>query len=344
MQPRTALITGVLGQDGSYLSRLLLDKGYRVAGLIRPPADFYNHEYLGIAGRVDYRECDLSDEPAVAGVVAALRPDEVYHLGGLSSPGKSWAAPKAYTETNAFGSLYLLEAIRKHAPQARVFNAATSEMFGMGHEQGLQTENTPFLPTNPYAVTKTYAYWMADVYRKSYGLFIANGILFSHESPLRQLDFVTRKISHGVAAIKLGLAENLRLGNLDSRRDWGFAGDYVRAMWMMLQHSVADNFVISTGTVHSIRDFLHAAFGRVGIADWERYIEIDKALYRPVDLDNLYGQSSKAMTVLGWKPTVGFDELVGMMVDADLKRLSAKAAPRAVKSSDKAAKGAVDEA
>ncbi len=344
MQPRTALITGVLGQDGSYLSRLLLDKGYRVIGLIRSPADYSNHDYLGIAGRVDCRECDLNDERAIAEAIATTRPDEIYHLGGLSSPGKSWATPKAYTETNAFGTLYLLEAIRKHAPNARLFNAATSEMFGMGHEQGLQTENTPFLPTNPYAVTKTYAYWMADVYRKSYGLFIANGILFSHESPLRQLDFVTRKISHGVAAIKLGLAENLRLGNLDSRRDWGYAGDYVRAMWMMLQHSVADNFVISTGTVHSIGDFLRAAFGRVGIADWERYIEIDKALYRPVDLDNLYGQSSKAMTVLGWKPTVGFTELVGMMVDADLERLSANAKRRAATVVGGKAKGAADEA
>ena len=326
MQSRTALITGVLGQDGSYLSRLLLDKGYRVIGLVHAPADFSNHEYLGIGGHVDCRECDLSDERAVTKAVADTQPDEIYHLGGLSSPGKSWAAPKTYTETNAFGTLYLLEAIKEHAPRARLFNAATSEMFGMGHERGMQTETTPFLPTNPYAVTKTYAYWMADVYRKSYGLFIVNGILFSHESPLRQLDFVTRKISHGVAAIKLGLAESLRLGNLDSRRDWGYAGDYVQAMWMMLQHPVPENFVISTGTVHSIRDFLHAAFGHVGIADWERHIEIDKALYRPVDVYNLYGQSSKAETVLGWKPKVGFQELVRMMVDADLVRLTKKSA------------------
>jgi len=326
MSQPIALITGVLGQDGSYLSELLLAKGYRVAGLIRPPVNYYNHEYLKIAGRVEYRECDLGDERAIAGVVAALQPDEIYHLGGLSSPRQSWAAPRAYTEINALGTLYLLEALRKHAPGARFFNAATSEMFGMGHEQGLQTETTPFLPTNPYAVTKTYAYWMADVYRKSYGLFIANGILFSHESPLRQLEFVTRKISHGVAEIRLGLADKLRLGNLDSRRDWGYAGDYVRAMWMMLQHDVPENFVISTGTVYSIRDFLNAAFGHVGISDWERHVEVDMAMYRPVDIDNLYGQSSKAETALGWKPKVGFQELVRMMVDADLARLAKKRA------------------
>ncbi|EKD79364.1 MAG: hypothetical protein ACD_41C00092G0010 [uncultured bacterium] len=321
---RTVLITGVLGQDGSYLAQFLVQQGYQVIGVKRPDSDLSNHQYLGIQQQVKYLDCDLRDETAVMNLIKQIQPDELYHLGGLSAPGQSWKEPKEYTLTNALGTLYILEAVLKHSPKTRLLNAATSEMFGVSHDHGLQTEHTTFQPTNPYAVTKIYSYWMGNIYKKSYNLFVANSILFSHESPLRGEHFVTRKISQGVAKIKLGLANHINLGNIESRRDWGFAGDYVRAMYLMLQQSQPDDYVISTGQVHSLREFLALAFAAVGITDWEQYITIDPKLYRPIDLDSLYGSSDKARLTLHWQPQVTFPELVKMMVEADLKRLGAQ--------------------
>lgn len=316
-----ALITGIVGQDGSYLSQLLLQKGYQVVGLKRPSSSLANNDWLGVTTHVEYLDCDLQDETKLTELIKQYQPAELYHLGGLSAPGSSWAEPKAYTVTNALGTLAILEAIRLHSPKTKLLNAATSEMFGTSHQQGFQTEQTPFSPTNPYAVTKIYAYWMANIYRQSYQLFIANSILFSHESPLRGEQFVTRKIAQGVAKIKLGLAKTISLGNIESKRDWGFAGDYVQAMWQILQQPKPDDFVLSTGQVHSIREFLTAAFTAVGISNWEPYVTIDPKFYRPIDLNALYGSNSKAKQVLGWQPRCSFAELVAMMVEADLQRL-----------------------
>ncbi|MFA6475019.1 MAG: GDP-mannose 4,6-dehydratase [Patescibacteria group bacterium] len=322
MVNRIALITGVLGQDGSYLAQLLLHKGYQLIGTKRTTSDLSNHNYLGITKQVEYVDCDLQNETAIQDVISHYKPDELYHLGGLSAPGQSWSDPKAYTETNALGMLYLLNAIKMHSPKTKLVNAATSEMFGAQHQGGLQTEETPFQPTNPYAVTKIYAYWMGQIYKKSYNLFVANAILFSHESPLRGPQFVTRKISMGVAKIKLGLTDHIVLGNIESKRDWGFAGDYVEAMWRIAQQTEPDDFVLSTGAVHTIREYLDIAFQYIGIQDWTSYVQTDPTLYRPIDLPNLSGASEKAQRVLGWKPQVDFKALVELMVQADLGRLS----------------------
>lgn len=319
---KTALITGSLGQDGSYLAQLLVEKNYRVLAARRSSSDLSNHQYLGISDQVEYIELDLRDDEAITKVVTELQPAEIYHLGGLSSPGESWANPREYTMVNSLGMLALLDAVRLHSPQSRLLNAATSEMFGDQHQQGHQTEDTPFRPTNPYAVTKMYAYWMGHIYRQSYNLYVANAILFSHESPLRGERFVTRKITRGVAQIKLGLAKEIVLGNINSKRDWGFAGDYVEAMWRIVQQAAPDDFVLSTGQVHSIRDFLDAAFASVGITDWTPYVRIDPQLYRPIDLPNLYGASDKARRLLNWSPKVSFEDLVKLMVEADIKRCS----------------------
>lgn len=322
MTQPVAIITGVLGQDGSYLAQWLMQKGYRVIGIKRPTSNLSNHQYLGITNQVEYVDCDLQDEDAITALITHVKPAELYHLGGLSAPGNSWSQPVAYTKTNSLGTLYLLEAVRRYSPTTKILHAATSEMFGDQHQAGLQTEDTPFSPTNPYAVTKMYAYWMSQIYKRSYNLFIANAILFSHESPLRGEQFVTRKIAQGVAKIKLGLADKLVLGNIDSQRDWGFAGDYVEAMWLIVQQAQSDNFILSTGQVHTIREFLDAAFGVVGITDWTPYVQIDSKLYRPIDLPNLSGVSNKAHRVLGWKPHTNFAELVKLMVQADLNRLT----------------------
>lgn len=324
MTAPVALITGVVGQDGSYLSQLLLSKGYRVIGLKRPSSSLVNNEWLGVSANIEYVDCDLQDEAKLTELIKQYQPAELYHLGGLSAPGDSWSKPRAYTVTNALGALTLFEAVRLHSPQTKLLNAATSEMFGNSHQQGFQTEQTPFSPTNPYAVTKIYAYWMANIYRQSYQLFIANSILFSHESPLRGERFVTRKITQGVAKIKLGLAKTIVLGNIESKRDWGFAGDYVEAMWLMLQQSKPDDFVLSTGQVHSIRELLTAAFAVIGISNWEPYVTIDPKLYRPIDLNTLYGSNSKAQEVLDWQPRSRFEDLVKMMVEADIERLQNK--------------------
>jgi GDPmannose 4,6-dehydratase len=329
---KTALVTGILGQDGPYLARLLLEKDYRVLGLLprHSVQRFENLEYLGIAGDVEYVTGDLADHASILHLVQALRPDELYNLAAQSFVGSSWEIPVQTTEVNSLGVLYLLDAIRTFSPKTRFYQASTSEMFGNSHESGLQTERTPFHPRSPYAISKLYAHWMTVNYRESYGLFACNGILFNHESPIRGKEFVTRKITDGVARIKLGLSDAIALGNLDARRDWGFAGDYVRAMWLMLQGEKPDDYLVSTGETRSVRDFLDAAFRRAGIPDWSGHVTVDPRFKRPAEVFALHGKSSKAKDALGWEPEVSFEELVAMMVDADLKRLEPLAAKERV--------------
>lgn len=323
---KTALITGIIGQDGPYLAKFLLEKDYKVYGLIRryTNPNFENTDFLGITDKIEFVSGDLTDESSLINVIKIVRPDEVYNLGAQSFVGASWDQAKVTTEINSLGVLFLLNAIKNFCPNAKFYQASTSEMFGNSSSSGLQGEETPFHPRSPYAISKLYAYWMTNNFKESYGMFCANGILFNHESPIRGKEFVTRKISDGVARIKLGLASEIRLGNLDSKRDWGFAGDYVEAMWKMLQADKPDNYIISTGETHSIRDFLSVAFNYVGISDWEKYIKIDPRFKRPAELFSLHGKSDKAKSVLGWEPKVKFEELVKMMVEADLKRLKNK--------------------
>ncbi len=321
---KTALITGILGQDGGYLAKLLLEKDYKVYGLIRRYSNpnFENLEFLGVRDHIEYVSGDMTDEASLHNIIKATAPQEVYNLAAQSFVGTSWDQAKLTTEVNAVGVLYLLNAIKIHSPTTKVYQASTSEMFGNSHKDGLQTEDTPFYPRSPYAIAKLYAYWMTINFRESYGMFCANGILFNHESPIRGKEFVTRKISDGVARIKLGLAQEIRLGNLDSKRDWGFAGDFVDAMWRILQQDKPDNYIVSTGVTHSVRDFLNVAFRHVGIGHWKEYIKIDPRYMRPAELYELHGKNDKAKRILKWESKVVFDELVKMMVDADLKRLA----------------------
>lgn len=321
---KTALITGILGQDGPYLAKLLLDNDYKIYGLIRRYSNpnFSNTDYLGVTDKINFVSGDMTDESSIMNIIKTIQPAEVYNLAAQSFVGSSWDQSKVTTEINALGTLYLLNSIKYFSPTTKFYQASTSEMFGNSHIEGLQTEETPFHPRSPYAIAKLYAYWITINFKESYGMFCANGILFNHESPIRGKEFVTRKISDGVAMIKLGLADEIRLGNLDSKRDWGFAGDYVEAMWRMLQQEKPDNYIISTGETHSIRDFLDIAFRHVGITDWEKYIKIDPQFKRPAELFALHGKSDKAKKILNWEPKVDFEELVKMMVDADLKRLS----------------------
>ena len=321
---KTALITGILGQDGPYLAKVLLDKGYKVYGLIRRYSlpNYENLDYLDITDKVELISGDLMDEASLINIIKTFRPDEVYNLAAQSFVGASWDQARLTTEVNSLGVLYLLSAIRLFSPTTKFYQASTSEMFGNSSDNGLQTENTPFLPRSPYAISKLYSYWITNNFKESYGMFCCNGILFNHESPIRGREFVTRKISEGVAKIKLGLANEIRLGNITSKRDWGFAGDYAEAMWMIMQQEKPDNFIISTGQTHSVKDFLQAAFNHVGITDWEKYVKIDPQFKRPAELFDLHGKSDKAVQAFGWKPKVSFEELVKMMVDADLKRLT----------------------
>ena len=320
MRKKQAFITGITGQDGTYLSEYLLKKGYRVTGLSHS-GNLSNLKYLGIDTDVEIDMGSLTDKEKIFGIIKTLKPDEIYHLGGMTAPGDSWNQVEEFTEINVDGSLYLLEAMKLYSSRSKFFNAATSEMFGNNHDNGWQTEETPFHPTNPYAVTKIYSFWMTNVYRDSYKLFCANGILFSHESPLRAIRFVTRKISDGVARINLGLKDKIVLGNIESQRDWGFAGDYVEAIWLMLQQDKPDNFIISSGKVHSIKEYLSLAFEYVGIRNWEKHIEIDKNLFRPIDLTHLYGHSGKAKKFLGWEAKTSFEDIVKLMVKSDLDRV-----------------------
>jgi len=323
---KTALVTGILGQDGPYLAKLLLEKGYKVYGLTRRYSNpsFSNLEYLGVEKDVDYVEADLTDESSLINVIKNIRPDEVYNLAAQSFVGSSWQQAKLTTEVNAVGVLFLLNAIKFFSPTSKFYQASTSEMFGLSHEDGIQDENTPFHPRSPYGVSKVYAYWMTVNFREPSNPFACNGILFNHESPLRGIQFVTRKITDAVAQIKLGLATELRLGNLDPKRDWGFAGDYVEAMYMMLQASEPDDYVVATGETHSVQEFVEKAFDAAGIKDWQKYVKIDPRYKRPAEVPHLQGKIDKAKSKLGWTPKVTFDELVAMMVKADINRYEDK--------------------
>jgi len=314
-----ALITGITGQDGSYLAELLLDKGYEVFGMVRRSSTETTGRVEHIKDRITFLQADLLDQCSLTKALEEAGPDEIYNLAAQSFVPTSWSQPVLTGQVTGMGVTRMLEAVRQVAPKARFYQASSSEMFGKVREVP-QTETTPFHPRSPYAVAKTYGHHITVNYRESYGLFTASGILFNHESPRRGLEFVTRKITDGAARIKLGLAGELGLGNLDSQRDWGYAGDYVRAMWLMMQRDEPENFVIATGKTHSIRDFLDIAFAHVDL-DWGDYVKLDPRYLRPAEVDQLIGDSSKAKTVLGWEPTVDFKGLVTMMVDADLKLL-----------------------
>ncbi len=317
---KRAVITGISGQDGSYLAELLLEKGYEVTGVIRRSSapNLWRIEHL--LDRITLRPGDLLDQLSIMRIVQDVRPHEVYNLAAMSFVPASWDQPLLTGEYNSQGVTRMLEAIRQVDAGIKIYQASSSEMYGRVREVP-QTELTPFYPRSPYGVSKVFGHYITVNYRESYGLFACSGILFNHESPRRGLEFVTRKVSDGVARIKLGLADGLALGNLDACRDWGFAGDYVRAMWLMLQQDVADDYVIATGVSHSVRELVQAAFGHVGL-DWEKYVRIDPSFLRPAEVDHLIGDSSKARRQLGWDPSVTFEQLVGMMVDADLARLA----------------------
>jgi GDPmannose 4,6-dehydratase len=323
---KTALITGILGQDGPYLAKLLLEKDYKVYGMLRRYSNpsFENLEYLGIYKDIDYVEGDLSDEASLINIIKNTHPTEVYNLAAQSFVGSSWDQAKLTTEINSLGVLYMLNSLKYFSPTTKFYQASTSEMFGKNHVDWFQDENTPFHPRSPYGISKVYAYWMTINFRESYNMFTSNGILFNHESPLRGIQFVTRKITDGVAKIKMGLADELRLGNLDAKRDWGFAGDYVEAMYMMLQQEEPDDYVVATGETHEVREFVQLAFEAAGITDWEKYVKLDPRYMRPAEVEHLQGKPTKIMNKLGWKPKMSFKDLVTTMVQADLKRYEAK--------------------
>jgi GDPmannose 4,6-dehydratase len=325
---KKALITGILGQDGPYLAKLLLDKGYQVYGMLRRYSNpsYENLDYLDVANKVEFIEGDMTDESSLINIIKNIRPDEVYNLAAQSFVGSSWEQSKLTTEINSLGVLYLLNSIKHFSPSAKFYQASTSEMFGIGNTNGYQDENTPFHPRSPYGISKVYAYWMTVNFRESYGIFTCNGVLFNHESPLRGIQFVTRKITDGVAKIKLGLIDKLHLGNLDAKRDWGFAGDYVEAMYLMLQQPKPDDYVVATGQNHTVKEFVELAFKSAGISDWRKHVVIDPRYKRPAEVPNLLGKADKAKSVLNWKPKVSFEELVKIMVEADIKRCQAKAA------------------
>jgi GDPmannose 4,6-dehydratase len=316
----SALITGITGQDGSYLAEFLVAKGYRVVGVVRRTSHD-SYERIGhLLDRVEIVPADLLDQHSLTSVIRDVRPDEVYNLAAQSFVPTSWTQPVLTGEFTALGVTRILEALRLAHPGARFYQASSSEMFGKA-QRVPQDEGTPFYPRSPYGVAKVYGHWITVNYRESYELYAVSGILFNHESPRRGLEFVTRRVSDGVARIKLGLANELKLGNLDARRDWGFAGDYVRAMWLMLQQPEPDDYVIGTGRTHAVRELVDLAFRHVGL-DWQKYVKVDPALVRPAEVDVLQADPSKARRALGWNPEVSFEQLVVMMVEADLQRLS----------------------
>lgn len=320
MKKKKAFITGIAGQDGSYLAELLLEKGYEVHGLVRRVAVEDHRQRLsrlkGSAGSIRMHSGDVSDYPTVWRLIAAIKPDEVYHLAAQSFVGESFEDPVSTLRINIDGTAYLLSAIKELHPACRFYFAATSEMFGRVLSSP-QNEKTPFNPVSPYGISKLASFYLVRMYREGYGLFAVSGILFNHESPRRGHEFVTRKITHTAARIKLGLERELRLGNLDAKRDWGFAGDYVEAMWLMLRQKTPRDFVIGTGETHTVREFVEETFKRLGL-DWKKYVKIDKAFFRPVDVHMLLADSREARKVLGWKPKTAFRALVYMMVDSDL--------------------------
>jgi len=317
---KRALITGITGQDGSYLAELLLEKGYEVVGMVRRSSapNLWRIEHL--LDRLTLKPADLLDQLSLLQLIDEVRPHELYNLAAMSFVPASWDQPMLTGEFNAQGVTRILDAVRRVDPSIRFYQASSSEMFGKVREIP-QTELTPFYPRSPYGVSKVFAHYITVNYRESYGLFAVSGMLFNHESPRRGLEFVTRKVSDGVARIKLGLTDTLSIGNLDAHRDWGFAGDYVRAMWLMLQQDRADDCVIATGVSHSVRELIEIAFARVGL-DWQKHVRVDPALLRPAEVEHLLGDATKARRELGWTPNVEFKPLVEMMVDADLRRLS----------------------
>ena len=319
---KRALITGVTGQDGSYLAELLLEKGYEVLGMVRRSSTVNFERIAHLQDKITFVPGDLLDEISMIHILQEHRPQEVYNLAAQSFVQTSFGQPVLTGETTALGVTRLLDAIRLVDPEIRFYQASSSEMFGKVHEVP-QTETTPFHPRSPYGAAKVYGHWITLNYRESYGLHATSGILFNHESPRRGLEFVTRKISHTVAQIKLGLVDELRLGNLDAQRDWGFAGDYVEAMWLMLQREIPEDFVICTGQTHSVREFCEVAFGHAGL-NWEEHVVVDETFFRPAEVDLLVGDATKAEEMLGWKPETSFESLVTMMVDADIDLLTGK--------------------
>ncbi len=317
--PGKAFITGITGQDGAYLAKLLLEKGYQVHGMMRRSSTDTLERLSEFVDDITIHQGDLLDQLSLVRLLDEIEPTEVYNLAAQSFVPTSWSQPILTGETTGLGVTRVLEAIRQVNPQIRMYQASSSEMFGKVQETP-QTESTPFYPRSPYGVAKVYGYWITINYRESYDLFASNGILFNHESPLRGLEFVTRKITDGVARIKLGVQDQLLLGNLDARRDWGFAGDFVNAMWLMLQADTPGDFVVATGEQHSVREFCEIAFGTVGL-NLEDYVGIDPRFYRPAEVETLLGDPSKARTELGWEPQVTFEQLVTMMVEEDLHRV-----------------------
>ena len=329
MGTKKALITGITGQDGSYLAEFLLEKGYEVHGLLRRSSSYNTWRLEGIGadpeknvGRLHLHFADMTDTASLTRLIQQIQPDEVYNLASQSHVAISFEIPEYTTDVTATGCVRLLEAIRTAGIRPKFYQASSSEMFGKAEEVP-QNEKTPFRPRSPYAAAKVYAYWMTVIYREAYGLFTCNGILFNHESPRRGENFVTRKITRAVARIAAGLQDKLYLGNLEARRDWGYAKEYVEAMWLMLQQEEPDDYVIATGEAHSVREFVEIAFDHVGL-DWRKYVEVDPRFYRPVDVTNLVGDASKARKKLGWQPKTKFEDLVKLMVDADIAILKAK--------------------
>jgi len=318
---RRALVTGITGQDGSYLAELLLQKGYEVTGIVRRLSNPNLNNLSHVLGRVKLIDGDLMDQSSLSQAVKSANPDEVYNLGAQSFVGTSFAQPVLTGEITGLGTLRLLSAVRENAPQARVYHASSSEMFGHVESEP-QDENTPFHPRSPYGVAKVYAYWACVNYREAYAMFVSNGIFFNHESPRRGLEFVTRKITDGVAKIATGKATTLTLGNLDARRDWGYAPDYVDLMWRILQAKSPGDYVGATGEAHSVREFVQAAFEAAGIDHWERHLQTDPQFNRPSEVFNLRGSPAKAKKDLGWEATTKFKDLVRVMVDADIERQS----------------------
>ena len=318
----TALITGITGQDGSYLAEFLLEKGYKVVGIVRRSSTTPYERISHLVDRVELLSADLLDQTSLTDVVGDSKPDEIYNLAAQSFVQTSWNQPVLTGEFTALGVTRMLEAMKKAAPNARFYQASSSEMFGKVHESP-QRESTPFYPRSPYGVAKVYGHWITVNYRESFALYAVSGILFNHESPRRGLEFVTRKVTDGAARIKLGLSKELRLGNLEARRDWGFAGDYVRAMWLMLQQDTPDDYVIGTGKTWSVRQLCETAFRCVDL-DYREFIKQDDRFFRPAEVDLLVADASKARAALGWEPDVTFNQLIEMMVKADLSRYSSR--------------------
>lgn len=320
---KIAFVTGMTGQDGPYLAKHLIENDYKVYGLVKRYSNpnLSNLEYLGIEDDIELITGDITDDANINHLLKTIKPNEFYNLAAQSFVGSSWEINKVTTDVNAIGVLNILNAIMTHSPTTKFYQASTSELYGNSNVNGIQDENTPFKPRSPYGVAKLYAYWITVNFRESYSLYACNGILFNHESPLRGKEFVTRKVTDGVAKIKLGLADKITLGNLDAKRDWGFAGDYVEAMHLMLQQPEPDDYVICTGSQYTIKDLLEKSFAAAGITNWKDYVESDPRFKRPAEVHSLIGSNTKAQKVLGWKPKTTFDEMITSMVTEDIKRL-----------------------